>query len=275
VEAVREGASLLVELNRGDAHRRPLFLLHPVGGTVFTYQALARMLDPGLPVYGVRARGLEPGEAHAGSIEAMAALYLEAVRTRQPSGPYLLAGHSFGGIVAYEMAQQLLARGERVEQLVLMDSPGPGQMPVQLGSNDDIQDYFQRMAPELFRKLFLRPSEREGSLEALLPRSDVFLQVFRENASAMFAYAPRPYPGRLVFFRAQERDAINPPHPELAWIPLATEGAEVHIVTGNHSSMLAEPHVRGLARKLRAALEERPELPGLTPAPTGLRRVVS
>lgn len=247
---------LLVELNRGDPRRRPLFLLHPVGGTVFTYQALARMLDPGLPVYGVRAQGLEPGETHAGSIESLAAVYLEAVRTRQPSGPYRLAGHSFGGVVVYEMAQQLLARNEQVEQLVLMDSPGPGQMPVSLGSPEESQEYFRRMAPELFRDLFLRPTGREDSLETLLPRSEVFLRVFQENAAAMFAYAPRPYPGRLVFFHARERDATNPPHPELAWIPLATEGVEVHIVPGNHVTMLAEPHVRSLAKKLRGALEE-------------------
>jgi thioesterase domain-containing protein/acyl carrier protein len=255
------GSPLLIELNRGDPRRRPLFLLHPVGGTVFTYQALTRMLDPGLPIYGVRARGLEPGELPAGNIEAMATLYVEAVRTRQPSGPYRLAGHSFGGIVAYEMAQQLLARDEQVEALVLMDSPGPGQMPVNLGSQEEIQEYFHRMAPELFRELFLRPAGKEGELEALLPRSEVFLRVFQENASAMFAYAPRPYPGRLVFFRAQERDAINPRHPELAWIPLATEGVEVHLVSGNHVTMLAEPHIQGLARKVRGLLEEREQRP--------------
>jgi amino acid adenylation domain-containing protein len=249
-----EGSSLLVELNAGDARRRPLFLLHPVGGTVFTYQALARLLDPELPIYAIRARGLEAGEQPAGNIEAMASLYLETLRTRQPSGPYRLAGHSFGGVVAYEMAQQLLARGEEVESLMLLDSPGPGQMPVSLGSDADIQDYFQRMAPELFQRLFQR-SAGEGGVEAQLPQREVFLRVFRENASAMFAYAPKPYPGRLVFFHARERDAINPKHPELAWIPLATEGVEVHVVPGNHASMLQEPHVERLAGKLRGMLE--------------------
>ena len=243
---------LLVELNRGDPARRPLFLMHPVGGTVFTYQALARRVDPGLPIYGVRARGLEPGELSVGSIEAMATLYLEAVRARQPSGPYRLAGHSFGGLVAYEMAQQLLARREQVETLVLMDSPGPGQMPVGLRSAEEIQDYFQRMAPELFRDLFLR---RAGTEEALLPRGEVFLRMFQENATAMFAYAPQPYAQRLVFFLARERDAINPTHPELAWIPLGTEGVEVHVVSGNHVTMLMEPHVNALAQRLRGVLE--------------------
>ncbi len=253
-----EGSPLVIELNRGDPRRRPLFLLHPVGGTVFTYQALARLLDPSLPIYGVRARGLEAGELPAGNIEAMATLYLEAVRTRQPSGPYRLAGHSFGGVVAYEMAQQLVERREQVETLVLLDSPGPGQMPVGMGSQEEIQEYFQRMAPELFRKLFLsQDGQEEGALESLLPRSEVFLRVFQENASAMFAYAPRPYSGRLVFFHARERDAINPRHPELAWIPLAIEGVEVHVVPGNHVTMLAEPHVAELARKLRGVLAPR------------------
>jgi thioesterase domain-containing protein/acyl carrier protein len=253
VPAASEGSPLMVELNRGNPRRRPLFLLHPVGGTVFTYQALARLLDPELPIYAIRARGLEPGELPAGNIEAMARLYLEAVRTRQPSGPYRLAGHSFGGVVAYEMAQQLLARGELVETLMLLDSPGPGQMPVRLESDADIEGYFQRMAPELFQQLFLRQGG-EGSSAAELPRSEVFLRVFRENAAAMFAYAPRPYAGRLVFFHARERDAINPQHPELAWIPLASEGVEVHVVPGDHSSMLRAPHVQSLAGKLRGLL---------------------
>jgi hypothetical protein len=60
------------------------------------------------------------------------------------------------------------------------------------------------MAPEMFQQLFLRSAGREGRLEAQLPRSEVFLRVFRENAAAMFAYAPRPYEGQLVFFHAQE-----------------------------------------------------------------------
>jgi acyl transferase domain-containing protein len=86
---------LLVLLHCGDPRRRPLFLLHPLGGTVFTYQALARLLDPEQPLHGARARSLEPRELSAGSLKVMAMLYLEAVRTRQPSRPYRLAGHSF------------------------------------------------------------------------------------------------------------------------------------------------------------------------------------
>ncbi|HEY0409314.1 MAG TPA: non-ribosomal peptide synthetase, partial [Candidatus Dormibacteraeota bacterium] len=104
--------------------RRPLFLVHPVGGSVFCYTELARALGPDQPVYGLQAP--EEGPAPA-SLEEMAERYLAALRAVQPEGPYRLGGWSLGGVVAFEMARQLAARGEAVEQLAVLDVLAPGR----------------------------------------------------------------------------------------------------------------------------------------------------
>src|SRR5262249_12665618 len=100
----------------------PLFCPPPAGGAVFCYQPLAAALGRDQPVYGLQARGLEPDERAATSIEQMAAQYLAEIRMLQPAGPYHLLGWSFGGLVAYEVARQLQAEGERVPLLALLDT---------------------------------------------------------------------------------------------------------------------------------------------------------
>ena len=83
-----------------DGSRRPLFLIHPAGGHVFPYAHLARHLGSDQPCYGLQARGLEEGQEPHSRIEDMAAYYIEALRTVQPRGPYLLGGWSMGGVIA-------------------------------------------------------------------------------------------------------------------------------------------------------------------------------
>src|SRR5262249_46257029 len=111
----------LVGLQRGGP-KRPLFLVHPVFGDVQFYRHLARALDPERPVYGFQASGLDGAGEPLAQIEVMATLYCTAVRAVQPRRPYPLAGSSMGGVLAYEMAQQLGAEGEEVPLLGLIDS---------------------------------------------------------------------------------------------------------------------------------------------------------
>ena len=111
------------------ATRRPLFLIHPAGGQVFPYVHLAQHLGLDQPCYGLQAKGLEEGQDPHVRIEDMATYYIEALRTVQPEGPYLLGGWSMGGVVAFEMAQQLHAQGHGVALLALLDSriPAPDE----------------------------------------------------------------------------------------------------------------------------------------------------
>ncbi len=111
----------------------PLFCIHPIGGGVFGYAALARALDPYRAVYGLQAAGFDGPAALPDSVEAMAASYVAAIRTVQPAGPYHLIGHSFGGIVAHAMAVALIAAGDEVAVTMLdtdrCDTGEPGVTP--------------------------------------------------------------------------------------------------------------------------------------------------
>ncbi len=117
---VPPGRGVLVPLQTGASGRRPLFCVHPVGGEVVAYRPLARHLGAGQPVY-----GLQSPDPPLADLREMAGRYAAAVREVQPEGPYRLAGWSMGGVVAYEMARQLQALGEKVEVLALIDSISP------------------------------------------------------------------------------------------------------------------------------------------------------
>lgn len=201
----------------------------------------------------------------------MATKYIEAMRFVQPHGPYFLGGASFGGTVAFEMAQQFLALGEKVALLALIDTPGPGQMPAQV-EDDELQmlayllniganfsfstEHFQQMEPDERLLKFLDHLRHSMKLPADYGLAELhfFLHLMKVDVQALRNYTPRTYPGRVIFFRANERDTINPHNPELAWVNLATGGLNIHEVPGNHMTMNYAPNAQVIAAHLKAYL---------------------
>ncbi|MEZ6079050.1 MAG: alpha/beta fold hydrolase [Pirellulaceae bacterium] len=108
--------------------RTPIFMVHPPGGIVVCYRELARQLAADQPLLALRSRGLHGAEPLPPTLAAMAADYVEAVRAYQPQGPYTLGGWSLGGLVAYEMAQQLLHAGQELSHLILLDTTIPAEL---------------------------------------------------------------------------------------------------------------------------------------------------
>ena len=105
----------------------PLFLLHGLGGSVMILRDLAKRIGGPRGVWGIEAPGMDGLSAPLDSVEALAAAHIEDIRSVAPHGPYLFAGYSFGGLIAYEMARQLVADGETVAMLALLDTfPHPG-----------------------------------------------------------------------------------------------------------------------------------------------------
>ncbi len=102
--------------------KTPLFLVHGAGGNVLLYRALAKRLEPDYPLYGLQSQGLDGQSKPLQTIEEMADRYLQEIRTVQPTGPYLLGGYCLGGTVAYEMAQRLVAGGEKVAMVAMLDT---------------------------------------------------------------------------------------------------------------------------------------------------------
>jgi len=261
----------LVRIKAGSS-ARPFFLVHPVGGHVYVYRHLAHYLGPELSVFGLQARGLDGRAEPFSNIEAMASHYLEAITAVQPEGPYLLCGSSLGGIVAYEMAQQLTAKGERVAMLAMLDSPNPRQMPE--GAENDVQRmaYLLSGDPSVSVKAeemqHLKPDEqllhllKKGGIvnrmfsSIALPQLQRFQQLVTVNLQALRSYAARPYAGRVLFFEASERDPFTVPNPHQGWLDLVQRDVLVHHVPGNHITMNLPPHVEALAQRLMPYLIE-------------------
>ena len=274
-------ASCRVRLQAGSPGRPPLFMVHQVGGHVFTFRALGRELGDDQPLFGLRSRGLEAGEEPFAGLEVMAEHYLELLREEQPRGPVLLGGASMGGMVAWEMARRLVEEGEPPALLALMDTPCGDQMPPKEANAEPVSFVLAEsvgMAPrELVSAIGLELAELrelpfeerwEHALEAVrkgersekldesgLDEARRRARVLGANVDALYAYQPEPLPLRLLYFRAAERREADPPRPELPWIELARGGCETVITDGNHETMHDDPAVEGMAGELRRRLD--------------------
>jgi amino acid adenylation domain-containing protein len=277
-EVLRQGGeseeeSPLVTL-RSDGRQSPLFLLHPIGGTVFCYLALSRHAELDRPIHAIQASGLAEADATTVSIEEMARQYVALIRERQPQGPYHLGGWCFGGVVAFEAAQQLTAAGEQVALLSLFDSraPIPENAPA---DGDDVMllSWFARDLAVPYNKTLHIPPEQLRELDAdhmfdyvldraheigVLPASadrDVlrrYFEVYLANGAALQMYEASAYAGRTVLFRATDEEADY--GPDLGWGRLLHGVPEIMPIPGNHNSLMYEPNVQQLAHALRQAI---------------------
>ncbi|HSR69859.1 MAG TPA: thioesterase domain-containing protein [Acidobacteriota bacterium] len=118
------GGSSLVALNRGREGERPIYWPHPTSGNPWAYRDLAEAARFKRPLYALRAPDLD-WERDVLSMEGMTEHYLTEIRRLQRRGPYSLAGFSFGGNLAFEIANRLVADGQQVEHLVMIDTAGP------------------------------------------------------------------------------------------------------------------------------------------------------
>lgn len=270
--SVPSAAQRLVRLAAGPAEARPLFLMHPVGGHVYFYQALAAGLSAVVPVYGITAQGVDGEAPPLTSVTEMAASYVAAIRTVQAQGPYRLGGSSFGGVLAFEMAHLLLQQGEPIDLFVMIDSPGPGAMPAGFRGDAEILSYLlshgessdahlqqlSRMSDDEMLHYFL---QQNGAKERLPPDANVesirhFLQLFRANFEALLTYQPRPLPLAGLLFEASEPDGVNPVGLEHVWKPFFRH-LETVTTPGNHITMNLPPHVASITERLCAMLRSR------------------
>jgi thioesterase domain-containing protein len=172
------------------------------------------------------------------------------------------------------MAQQLNAQGEKIALLTLIDTPGPGQMPV-LATEDDTailvyllgvgfnlslsMEVLQKLEPEEQLLYFLEQvkiANRVVPPDFGLAQIRQFLHLFKVHAQAMRNYIPQTYGGRIIFFRATDQNEVNAKNPELPWIDVAPGGVEVLEVPGNHITMNYPPHVQVMSKQLRVYLDE-------------------
>ncbi len=277
-ELAPPGRGVLVSLQKGSPEVRPLFCVHPVGGEVVAYRELALRLGPERPVY-----GLQSPERPVEDVVAMAALYLEAVRQAQPTGPYHLVGWSMGGVVAYEMARQLVAEGERVETLALLDTLSPLVWTAEPVLSDvDLVTAFAldlaRLSGVAVPNVDLSDLDLEGALAQVLklgraagvlaPGVELaelrrLFERFSANRRALATYPPLPYAGPVALFRAGDVGGIGDIGDigdigiaidlrlDLGWGDLVTD-LQIADLPGDHYSMLHGPGAAALAAAVRS-----------------------
>jgi amino acid adenylation domain-containing protein len=251
-EGCDPSSQALVTIQQGSS-KPPLFCIYGI----FLYYDLARNLGEDQPVYGIyvkeevdTAQSEKPEKSSASlvGIEDLATRYLKEIRMHQPVGPYFLAGESLGGLVAFEIAQQLHLQGEEVALLGLLDSaiPGKTHLLLQHRLQFHVRNLLREGLPYIVRKLQSRTQRTDAPMSNLDVRSE-----FRNYA--FNSYIPQPYPGKVVLFRAMDESHFSTLK---SWKELAVGGLEIHNIPGDHLGILQEPHVRILAEKLGACIDQ-------------------
>ncbi|MGK7923836.1 MAG: amino acid adenylation domain-containing protein, partial [Spirulina sp.] len=217
--------------------RPPLFCIHGIGGNILSYRNLAHYLPSDLPIYGLQALGLDGKQPYLTTIEAMAEHYLQEIQSVQPEGPYFLLAHSFGGKVIFEMAQKLHEQEQKLALLALLDSSSPEEKFMQLSPAEESQR----------REKFINQLPSWSREPKILPLIETLYQAKRQ-------YKAKPYFGKITFFKAKQAFSRDTDRFVANWSKLAREGLDCYEVSGDHWSMLEEPHVRDLARQVQFCL---------------------
>ena len=257
----REDWSPLVRLRAGDARLTPLFFVHAIGGNVLSYRELAERLGD-RPCYALQSIGLSGQQEPDPTIEDMARRYLTEVRKVQAEGPYVLGGYSAGGLVAFEMAQQLLRMGETVDTVLLFDSKiaGGSRLPSVVARKmwRNCVEFFR--LPSTAKREFLRTkwinTRNNFALAQARWRAEAAGDAEIAFRMAEGRYAPTEYPGRVILFRTHEGTSADPHGMARAWSQVARR-LEQRDAPGNHDTMLAPPYVDRLAEMVIESVEER------------------
>lgn len=261
--------SCVVYLQEGDSKTR-LFCVHEVAGVAGVYRGLASALGPAYTVVGLQAFWLKGGRPPLSSIPAMASYYAAQVEIVQPTGPYFLYGWSSGGLIALEMAHELISHGHTVALLALGDTHLPSPTPdlkaefkrrwklyfaIACGrppqNIDDDAHLFWTLGPEDRLVEILDAARRADHRPFLALMAMCSIQAhfsfFWNFCEAVHQFRPRPYPGHIVFLEAIDDGARCP---GTAWTNIALGGCTILPIPGNHVSIMRPPLIHTLAETL-------------------------
>jgi amino acid adenylation domain-containing protein len=235
----------------------PLFCVAGGGSPAVSLRPLADALGGDRTCYGVQARGLEETARPDRSIQAAAHRHLAEIGAIQPTGPYLLAGYSYGGLVAFELACALEARGERVALLAILDTPAPSTM---LTRGERLAAGAPPRHEGVFRKLNwaaraaqLHTRERLTLATAgIVPRRSLYQYHLFFRYARRMAREYRPT-SRLVAPILVVRVADSPYESDLGWSAFSHGPVTTIEAPGNHDSMVRRPYVTTLGAELRRA----------------------
>jgi amino acid adenylation domain-containing protein len=261
----------IVPLVENPQATKPLFIVPGSAGNPYSYLPLAKQMQPQFSVYGVRHPGWMGDEKKYFSIQRLAAFYIEGILSVQPRGPFIIAGHSFGGLVAYQIACQLEEEGQLVEELIILDTAAPRYLTT-VGETRDEVAWLIGIANVLASYTGL-PIELEVETLSVLstderyvyyldclvragvipPTHDVALvkmmiEVHRAASLATKAYQPLPYEGVITLIKAENHVPKNEEVLPLdwGWGELTNKSVKIFTAPGDHITMIVDPYVQCL-----------------------------
>ncbi|MDF2368247.1 type I polyketide synthase [Sneathiella sp.] len=264
--APSDGWSPLVRIKKGSPHVKPLYLVHGAGGNVLNFRSLSGYIDANIPFYALRALGSDGETEIHETIEEMASCYVTAVLKNQPEGPYNLAGYSGGGVIAFEMAQQLRAAGHEVGNLVFFDTLSPDIDPQPVSFIEKLWTArhwslaFALKWP--LRKWQSRAAGREMEQIAELlekgrkiPDELVGQRMTSAYLAAEHRYRPADYPDDVLLFKGSQAsmDFLRA-GPKLGWEKFVSGNVEVMIFDCDHFNMMIDPTINEIGKILNELL---------------------
>jgi len=237
-------SKLLVPIKRsGDAP--PVFFVPSAGTTALSLVHLARSLKNPHPIYAFEFTELPIDDERPVTVEQLASLCINEIRSVQADGPYFVGGHCWGGVVAFEIAARLEATGDKVARLLLLESVPPSGSEViaddkRLLNRTEIAAAVSDQCEQMRENLSRLPAEiadRFGSLSWEL--IDVASHYRANRISARLLLIRTPSYSNAVFQN---------------WNHLTSGSVEEHIIPGDAFSILAAPGVKAVGDRLDEAL---------------------
>ena len=257
-----------------------IYFVHPAGGALFWYLGLLKYLGADINALGLQGHGLYGDQAPLSTIPEMAQSYVEAIMAQNPTGPYTLAGYSIGGVIAFELAQQLQAKGGEMENLFLLDSylytkrlPYPGHdiadederflvrmlAALPQGQSRQLHRHLRRMPDHKTRIDYLYESGRKiGRIPPNYTLDGLrrMYEVMDTHVDALALYQAHSYWGPATFLRCEERSESDI-MPYESWSTVVRGAFSSYDVPGKHSTLMEEPNVQAVARILQMCLPEK------------------
>ncbi len=247
----------------------PLYLVHGLTGEVIHYFNLKQYLGSDRPLH-----GLQLPDREFSSVKEMAQHYCEELQRHQPEGPYHLAGYSFGGMVAYEMARLLTESGSEVAFVGLIEAMSPNLGWSEMRWRMALLSHWAMHLPGWMGEILGRPAEVSRAIRRRLSRwtkrrshlqTPIVIEDFAAEhqfkvegiASLSRNHTPQTYAGRVHLFRTSVL-GFHHVDPEMGWGRCARGGVSIQRVSGHHEDMLYEPHVESLAKALQGCLDALP-----------------
>lgn len=239
-------------LLKKDKNGLPLFLIHPVGGTVFCYKSLVQYLNYTGSCYAIQDPSIEAKNLIFSSIESMAKIYIDLIKEFQAHGPYRIAGHSFGGTVAVEIAKELTKMGEKVQFVALMDTWANAN------NTSEVHEYVKQGLIKQYEKNKLTEYSARLFKHSVISLND-WIKLGADRMRLALNYKPPDnFEVPLILFKAKESSGKTLSNQESTtnYWDRYSYNLKVHQISGNHESMLEYPNVEKIASIFNFYLDE-------------------